>query len=207
MKLAILLKRCVQGISLLLAFPPALLAGFGRSETVYLLFAHLCALIPGIVGDYLRAAYYRLTLREASLDVRISFGSFFAHPQVVLARDVYIGPYCVIGRARIGERTQIASHVQILSGRYQHARDKEGRISGSREEAFTETAIGADCWIGAAAIVMAGLGAGTTIGAGAVVTKPIPPGVVAVGNPAAAIRTQSDPVPPKSVSEGASGLS
>ncbi|MCL4401855.1 MAG: acyltransferase [Acidobacteria bacterium] len=190
MKLKILLKRCVQGICLLLALPPALLAGFGRIESAFVLFAHCFALAPGIVGDYLRAAYYRLTLREASMDVRVSFGSFFAHPQVVLARNVYIGSYCVIGRARIGERTQIASHVQILSGRYQHTRDKEGRIFGSEHGTFTETTIGADCWIGAAAIVMADLGAGSTIGAGAVVTKPIPSGVIAVGNPAAVIRQQ-----------------
>jgi len=49
-------------------------------------------------------------------------------------------------------------------------------------------AIGADCWIGAAAVIMADIGEGTTIGAGSVVTKPIPAGVVAVGSPARVIR-------------------
>jgi acetyltransferase-like isoleucine patch superfamily enzyme len=44
--------------------------------------------------------------------------------------------------------------------------------------------IGANCWIGAAAIVMADVGAGSTIGAGSVVTRAIPAGSVAVGSPA-----------------------
>ena len=49
--------------------------------------------------------------------------------------------------------------------------------------------IGADCWIGAGAIVMAAVGEKTTIGAGSVVTRPIPPRSVAVGNPAKVIKS------------------
>jgi maltose O-acetyltransferase len=48
--------------------------------------------------------------------------------------------------------------------------------------------IGPDCWIGSSAIVMANVGSGTTIGAGSVVVKDIPAGVVAAGNPARIIR-------------------
>lgn len=146
--------------------------------------AHLYALVPGLVGDYLRIAYYHLTLTQCSLESRISFGSFFAHPDCRVGPGVYIGAYNVIGRCEIGARSQIASGVQILSGRRQHARDAEGHILGADETAFTRVTIGPDCWLGAAAIIMADIGAGTTIGAGAVVTKPIPARVVAVGNPA-----------------------
>jgi virginiamycin A acetyltransferase len=179
-----MIKRLAQGIALLLIAPAALLCGFGRVQSLYTIFAHAYSQAPGIIGDYLRTAFYRLTLEQCSLDSRISFGSFFAHPEARIAEGVYIGSYCVIGRVHIGARTQIASAVQVLSGKHQHTRDAEGRITGSDQGSFTTVEIGADCWIGAAAIVMADIGDHVTIGAGAIVTKPIPPNSVAVGNPA-----------------------
>ena len=184
-----LLKTVLHGVSLAVVFIPALLSGFGRMEAVYLIFAQSLAQTPGILGDYLRIAYYRMTLDECALESRIQFGSFFAHPQVRLGRSVYIGSYCVLGRVSIGDRTQIASAVQILSGRRQHARDSQGRILGAEHGDFTPVSIGADCWIGAAAIVMADVGAGCTIGAGSVVVKPVPAGSVAVGSPARVVKT------------------
>jgi acetyltransferase-like isoleucine patch superfamily enzyme len=161
---------------------------------LYTLFAHSCALAPGLPGDYLRIAFYKLTLGACSLTSRVSFGAFFAHTDAVVGANVYIGPYCIIGRTRIGDRTQIASAVQILSGKLQHVRDAEGRISGAEEGQFTPVTIGPDCWIGAAAIVMADVGSGSTIGAGSVVSKPIPAGCVAVGSPARVIKSTGSAV-------------
>jgi virginiamycin A acetyltransferase len=177
-------KRATQGLSLAVALPFAALAGFGRFSSIFQTFAHSVALVPGLPGDYLRVAYYVLTLRECSLFSRVSFGSFFAQSTATVGKGVYIGAYCVLGGCEIGERTQIASHVQILGGRYQHTRGDDGRIMGANESDFAQITIGPDCWIGAAAIVMADVGPGTTIGAGAVVTRPMPMSVVAVGNPA-----------------------
>ncbi len=177
-------KSVFQGLSLLFAFPAALLTGFGRFSAAFQGFGHLMALMPGLPGDYLRVAYYVLTLRKCSLQSRISFGSFFAQSASEVGTGVYIGAFCVLGVCTIGERSQIASHVQIPGGRHAHSRDENGRISGANEKTFESISIGADCWIGASAIIMADIGAGTTVGAGAVVTRPLPPGVVAVGNPA-----------------------
>ena len=181
-------KSILHGVFLALALIPALLSGFGRNETVYALFAQAVALAPGILGDYLRIAYYRLTLRECALNSRIQFGSFFAHPQAKVGHGVYVGSYCVLGKTEIGDRTQISSGVHILSGRRQHARSSDGQILGSASGEFTSVSIGADCWIGAAAIVMADVGAGSTIGAGSVVVKPIPESSVAVGSPARVVK-------------------
>lgn len=163
---------------------------------IFRLWAQACALVPGGIGDYLRIAYYRLTLEDCALESRIQFGSFFAHPQAVLGKGVYIGAYTILGRTTIGERTQIASSVQVLSGRRQHERDSQGRIQGGNLDLFERVTIGSDCWIGAGAIIMADIGNGTTIGAGAVVTKPIPGESVAVGNPARVIKgLGSEPTP------------
>lgn len=62
-----------------------------------------------------------------------------------------------------------------------------------RERAYQYNApvfIGRNCWIGAGAIVLPGvtIGDDTVIGAGSVVTKDIPGGVVAVGNPCRVMR-------------------
>jgi acetyltransferase-like isoleucine patch superfamily enzyme len=178
------IKWILRGASLAAAFLPAAASAFGAWENGYVLFAHIYSLIPGIPGDYLRIAFYKLTLTECDLSSRVSFGSFFAHPQVRLGAGVYIGCHCILGKAVIGERTQIASGVQILSGSRQHARNEAGEISGAEGGEFAVVEIGANCWIGAAAIVMASVGAGSTIGAGSVVTRPIPPDSVAVGSPA-----------------------
>lgn len=178
-----------MGVFLGLAFPLALTSGFGRNEKVFLLWAQACAIVPGFVGDYLRIAYYRLTLESCGPESRVHFGSFFPHPQVRIGNEVYIGPYCVLGKTHIGDRTQIASGVQILSGARQHGRDEQGHIQSSHTGTFTTVRVGADCWIGAGAIVMADIGEGTTIGAGAVVTKAIPARAVAFGIPARAKET------------------
>lgn len=185
MTVRLAIKRLAQSFALAIVFPSALLCGFGRIERVYTLFAQFHSLVPGFVGDFFRAAFYKFTLRECSIDTTISFGTFFSRSTACVAPFVSIGAFCVIGCARIGARTQIASHVEIPSGRHGHARGAEGRLAGPVEE---EIEIGADCWIGASAIVMANVGPGTTIGAGSVVVKEIPAGVVAAGNPAKVIR-------------------
>ena len=177
-------KWILRAASLLVMFLPAALSAFGSWETGFALFAQSCAMVPGILGDYLRIAFYKLTLAECDLSSRISFGSFFAHPEAKLGASVYVGCYCILGKVVIGDRTQIASGVQILSGSRQHERNPAGEISGAEGGKFSTVEIGSNCWIGAAAIVMAGVGDGSTIGAGSVVTRPIPPRSVAAGSPA-----------------------
>ena len=183
-----MLKRIAWGVAVAVAFIPAALSAFGRWEPAYSFFAQLLALAPGMPGDYLRIGFYRLTLAECSLSSRVSFGSFFAHPQAKLGPGVYIGSYCIIGMAGIGARCQIASGVQILSGRHQHLRSDDGELGGAEHGVFTSVSIGPECWIGAAAIVMADAGEGATIGAGSVVTRPVPAHSVVAGNPARVIR-------------------
>jgi acetyltransferase-like isoleucine patch superfamily enzyme len=94
----------------------------------------------------------------------------------------------VIGRSSIGARSQIASHVLMPSGRRQHVRNADGTLSDTITE---RTFVGDDCWIGDGAIVMADLGERVTVGAGSVVTKPVPAGSVVVGNPARPIQRPS----------------
>jgi maltose O-acetyltransferase len=59
-----------------------------------------------------------------------------------------------------------------------------------REEYGKPVDIGADVWVGGGAIILPGvsIGARAVIGAGSVVTRSIPPGVFAAGNPCRVIR-------------------
>jgi maltose O-acetyltransferase len=110
--------------------------------------------------------------------------------QTSVGSGTFINFNCVIldvGRVRIGADVQIGPNVQILTPT--HPIDPEQRRSGL--EAAKPITIEDNVWLGGGAIVLAGvtIGRDTVVGAGAVVTKDLPPGVVAVGNPARVIRT------------------
>ncbi len=177
-----LFKQVVRGIALLLALPAALLAGFGRFFEGFVWGAQALAMVPGLPGSYLRVAYYSMTLEACGRDVHIALGSYFSNTRARVGNDVSIGAYCVLGRAHIGDGTQIASGVQILSGRRQHSRDEAGRLAEVGR--FEQVRVGSQCWIGAAAVVMANLEDRVTVGAGSVVTRDVADGVTVVGNPA-----------------------
>jgi len=179
------IKRTVQGVALILALPAAALSLFGRFRAAYSFFAQAFAMSPGLPGSYLRAAFYKLTLKECSIDITIWFGTYFVEPGTSVGELVSIGSYCVVGRASIGARSQIGSHVLVPSGRRQHLRNADGTLSDCLPG---QTVIGADCWIGDAAVVMAELGDGATVGAGSVVTRPVAPHTVVAGNPARPIQ-------------------
>jgi virginiamycin A acetyltransferase len=170
-------------VAKILVFPAVCSSRFGRWHEPYLLFANTMALIPGILGSYLRVAYYDFTLDQVGPGCHIGFGTYFAHSKSSLGARVGIGSYCVLGQVDIGEGTLLASHVQILSGTRQHVRDKAGRLT-DEGRIFRRISIGPQCWIGGGAIVMADLGEKVTVGPGSVVQSDVPAGGNVSGNPA-----------------------
>jgi maltose O-acetyltransferase len=91
-----------------------------------------------------------------------------------------------VGRVTIGADVQIGPNVQLLTPT--HPLDPDLRRSGA--EAAEPITIGDNVWLGGGVIVCPGvtIGRDTVVGAGAVVTRDLPPGVLAVGNPARVIR-------------------
>jgi chloramphenicol O-acetyltransferase type B len=99
---------------------------------------------------------------------------------------------------RIGSFCSIAHGVQIMADA-QHVTDIVSTYS-FRRSMFRDgiertrfkggTTIGNDVWIGSRAIVLSGvsIGDGAVVGAGSVVTKPVPPYAIVAGNPAKLIR-------------------
>jgi virginiamycin A acetyltransferase len=133
-------------------------------------------------------AFYSATLPGVSTDCHIDFGSYFPHPAVIIHKGVYIGAYCIIGRCEIGDHTLVGSFVNILSGNRQHNFSDLDHPPKEQGGAFVQVTIGKNCWIGNNAVVMTDIGNHTVIGAGSVLTRPIPEYSVAVGNPCQVIK-------------------
>ncbi len=107
--------------------------------------------------------------------------------------DVFLGPGTVIyghGGVEIGDECLIAMHCRILSSN--HTVPAPDVCIRSQLDILTPTRIGRDVWLGAGVTVLAGvtIGDGCIVGAGAVVVHDLPPGSVAVGNPARIIRNR-----------------
>ncbi len=108
----------------------------------------------------------------------------------IFVGDNFFANYdCVIldgNEVRIGNDVMFAPKVQIYTAYH----PLEPEIRRTLIEYAAPIIIGDDVWIGGGAIICPNveIGAGTTIGAGSVVTKSIPPRVFAAGNPCRVIR-------------------
>jgi maltose O-acetyltransferase len=108
---------------------------------------------------------------------------------ITLGERVFFNFNCIVldvCPVRIGDFTQFGPGVQILTPL--HPLDAALR---RREEYGRPVEIGADVWVGAAALILPGvrIGSRAVIGAGSVVTRDVPEGVLAAGNPCRVIRT------------------
>jgi acetyltransferase-like isoleucine patch superfamily enzyme len=106
---------------------------------------------------------------------------------LVIGSGTYIGPRCVLGAGggiTIGARVTFGAGVHLLAENHEF-RDGSRPI---QDQGVTRAGIRVDddVWVGNQVIVLDGvhIGHGAVIGAGAVVTKDIPPMAIAVGNPA-----------------------
>lgn len=182
-------KRLVFGASLVVVSPMILAAWIEdrmtRGDAVFVFLTQLLALIPGLVGTYLRGAYYYGTLEDCSWQVHVGFGSVFTHRAASVGPYVSMGAYCVIGHARIGDHVVMASRISIPSGRRQHI-DESGKLSS--EPRFESVTVGRESWIGEGAIIMANVGEHCIVSAGAVIVNEMPGASLLAGNPAAVVR-------------------
>jgi virginiamycin A acetyltransferase len=138
----------------------------------------------GLWGSTLRRAFYRLVLPRCGRDCCISFGTVFSHPTARIEERVYIGLYCCLGDVTLEDDVLLASHVSIANGARQHGIDRLDVPIREQPGDWPRITIGRDSWIGEGAVILADVGKHCVIGAGAVVTKPIPDYAIARGTPA-----------------------
>lgn len=149
------------------------------------------ALVPGLLGQYLRRAFLARVLAECHHTATIEFGVLFSKVGARIGENVYIGPRCHLGLVHIERDTLLGPAVHVPSGASTHGtadpdlpiRDQPGMPLVVR--------LGAGSWIGSGAIVMADVGRNTVVGAGAVVTAPLPDSVIAAGVPARILKPRA----------------
>jgi acetyltransferase-like isoleucine patch superfamily enzyme len=188
-------KQLLRLLSILLMGPITavylLLNTFLKSDTLFSTFSQALSLIPGKMGCYLRAGFYRFTLTRCSQNVYITFLTLFSQRDSEIESGVYIGPQCNIGKCKIGKDVLLGSNVHIMSGKGQHnftdlkvpIRDQGGT--------FEKIEIGEDTWIGNGALVMANVGRSCVVAAGSVVIEEVCDYAIVAGNPAKIIKMRT----------------
>lgn len=179
------LQSLLAVIGACLAYPFVALAGFDRHlderDDFFILGGQALAMVPGLVGNAARRAYYRRTLAAFEEGASVHFGSYFSKRGARVRAGAGIGAYCVIGLADIGSGVRIASRVSITSGLHYHG----STVTGVREVADVRRVdIGPNTWIGEGAVIGADVGAHCIIGMGSVVVQAVPDHAAVLGNPA-----------------------
>jgi acetyltransferase-like isoleucine patch superfamily enzyme len=121
--------------------------------------------------------------------------------RITVGKDCHLGERCYLwagdssGRIVMGDFVSLAPEVFITSSDYQFEPGRPFRQQPKRER---DVIIGNDVWLGARVVVTAGvnIGDGCIVGAGAVVTKDLPPASIAGGVPARVISQRQIITPP-----------
>jgi maltose O-acetyltransferase len=147
----------------------------------------------GTAARSIRGFFARRLLRSCGDNINVERCADFGS-----GRHVQLGSRSGLGvRARlvgpvlIGDDVMMGPDVTILTRNHAFAdTSRPMRDQGAGE--ISPVTISDDVWIGMRVIVLPGvtIGRGAIIGAGAVVTKDVPPYCVAVGNPARVVRNR-----------------
>jgi acetyltransferase-like isoleucine patch superfamily enzyme len=165
------------------------------SDMVFRTISELLSVLPYLFGVVVRGEFYRFALRQCGTNVTIEFGTIFIYPDVAIGDHVIIGRFNIIHHCDFGSYALTGERCTFLGGSRQHnigRTDIPMALQGGKKMRIV---IGDDCWIGAHAIIMADVGRGAIVGAGAVVTRPVPELTIVVGNPAHAVRQRGEPPP------------
>ena len=150
------------------------------------------------------------TVKDASLGIWTAIGARTSVQETTFGDYSYASNDCDIIYSKIGKFCSIASHVRINPGNHPleraalhhftyrsryydlHPEDDREFFNWRRNHTVI---LGDDVWIGHGAILLPGvrIGTGGAVGAGAVVTRDVPPFTIVAGVPAKTIRRRVSP--------------
>jgi acetyltransferase-like isoleucine patch superfamily enzyme len=148
---------------------------------------YLLAFITG--SNFVR----RGRLGHKGRNVKISPTAMFKYPEKIrIGNDSFINHLCSVwaaptGSITIGNDVLLGPGTSIIASN--HGFD-QGQLIREQDGHDADIVIGNDVWLGASVVVTAGvsIGDGCVVGAGAVVTRDLPPYSICAGVPARVIR-------------------
>ena len=164
-----------------------------KKKIYYILYYLLASWFP--ISSHLEIArkwrgfWAKKIINKCGENVNFERFSFFS-PELEIGNNSGIGiRACINGPVKIGNDVMMGQEVIIYTTRHNDDRiDVPIREQGMKD--VVPVIIEDDVWIGGRVIILPGvtIGKGSIIGAGAIVTKDIPPYCVAVGVPAKVVR-------------------
>ena len=138
----------------------------------------------------------RFIMRYYGIDIGNSIvfpKCFFGGNNIKIGDKCFINYNCFFdnsGRIEVGDNTHLGPNVFLCTSTHEIG-DKSKRAGKNYAK---DIKIGKGCWIGARAIIIPGvtIADGSVVGAGAVVSKDVPPNSLVVGCPARVIQTFDD---------------
>jgi acetyltransferase-like isoleucine patch superfamily enzyme len=154
------------------------------SDIVFRTFSELLALLPYFPGVIVRYEFYRFALRRCGRNVLVETGAVFIYRDIRIGNHVLIGRQCIVHDCDIGDYVLIGERCTILSGSRQHRHERLDVPMALQGGQKRRVHIGSDCWLGSHSVVMADVGSGAIVAAGAAVTRPVAPRSIVGGVPA-----------------------
>src|SRR5262249_16353467 len=189
------LKACARALATVVVYPrivafrfwSAVLGADRALESA----TQALARIPGVRGQYLRSAFLRRAIARCDRTATVCFGTVLSKAGAAIEEHVYVGPGCQLGLVHLERDVLLGAGVHIPSGAHVHGTDDPDIAIRLQPGRRTRVRVGAGTWVGSAAVILADVGRHCVIGAGSVVTQPIPDHAMAAGVPARVIRSRA----------------
>jgi maltose O-acetyltransferase len=149
----------------------------------------------GKLAKMCRAIACKRLFRACGQRVNVERGAnFYTGWEIEIGDDSSLGIGCIVPYdLKVGKDVMMGPYVIIVGENHKSdRRDLPMRLQGYHQ--YPPVRIEDDVWIGARVIILPGLriGKGAIIGAGAVVTKDVPPYAICAGNPARVIKYRGE---------------
>lgn len=161
-------------------------------ERAYLGLSERAAGWPGVLGHRMRAAAHRGMGSSVGAYAVLAYGVVLERPPLSVGEMTVLGHYTNVQNADIGRDCLIGDFVLVVDGTSQHESERLDIPLNAQDGTVQRVRIGEDTLIGGHAWIAADVGSHCIVGAGSVVTRPVPDYKIVAGIPARVIGDRRD---------------